>query len=184
MKCRRCQHDNPAARAAGGPRGGRPAHPNLPGLLFFGGWSLGQVEEESSALLERGMRAAEHHGDIGAQVRLHFGYSHTRLTRGRLSEFLEHTRENVWLADKSGSEELRALTHHLQAVAEGFAGNFDTRRFAAGVRVGFYRSFRILRHSIFEMLSSRWAATAGSLLISWRSVASLRLSTRTPSVAA
>jgi class 3 adenylate cyclase/tetratricopeptide (TPR) repeat protein len=94
-------------------------------LLFFGGWSLGQAEEESSALLERGMRTAEHHGDIGAQVRLHFGYSHTRLTRGRLSEFLEHTRENVRLADKSGNEELRALTHHLQAVAEGFAGNFD-----------------------------------------------------------
>ena len=94
-------------------------------LLFFGGWSLGQADEESSALLERGMRAAEHHGDIGAQVRLHFGYSHTRLTRGRLSEFLEHARENVRLADKSGNEELRALTHHLQAVAEGFAGNFD-----------------------------------------------------------
>jgi class 3 adenylate cyclase/tetratricopeptide (TPR) repeat protein len=94
-------------------------------LLFFGGWSLGQADEESSLLLGRGMRAAAHYGDIGAQVRLHFGYAHTRITRGRLSEFLEHTRANVRLADESGNEELRALTHHLQAVAEGFVGNFD-----------------------------------------------------------
>jgi tetratricopeptide (TPR) repeat protein len=94
-------------------------------LLFFGGWSLGQAEEESSALLERGMGAAEHHGDLGARVRLHLASSNALLGHGRFSEFVEHTRENVRLADESGDEDLRAMTRSERAAAEGFAGNLD-----------------------------------------------------------
>jgi class 3 adenylate cyclase/tetratricopeptide (TPR) repeat protein len=94
-------------------------------LLLFGGWSLGQTQEESRVLVERGMGAAEHHGDIGAQVRLHFGYSNARLTRGRISEYLQATRENVRLAGEHGDEELCALTRFELATAEGFVGNLD-----------------------------------------------------------
>ena len=94
-------------------------------LLLFGSWSLGQTEEESRALLERGIAAAEHHGDLGAQVRLNHAYSHAPLSHGRLSEFLAHTRENVRLADEHGDEELCAVTRFELAVAEGFVGNLD-----------------------------------------------------------
>src|SRR3989454_6185521 len=94
-------------------------------LLFFGGWSLGQTEEESSLLLERGMRAAEHHGDLRRQVLLHYAYSNTRITRGRFSEFLELTRENVRRVGESGDEHLRALIRLDLVAAEGFVGNFD-----------------------------------------------------------
>jgi tetratricopeptide (TPR) repeat protein len=93
--------------------------------LLFGGWWLGQSEEESNALLERGKRTAEHHGDLGAQVRLHFGYSNTQITRGRIFEFLQQARQNVRLADAHGDEELRALTRSELAAGEAFAGNLD-----------------------------------------------------------
>jgi class 3 adenylate cyclase/tetratricopeptide (TPR) repeat protein len=94
-------------------------------LLFFGGWSLGQTEEESRALLQRGIRAAERHGDLGAQVGLHFGYSNTAITSGRFSEFLELARENVRRADESGDKGLCALTRFELVVAEALVGNFD-----------------------------------------------------------
>ena len=57
-------------------------------LLLFGGLSLGQTLEESNAQFERGVRTAEHHADISAQVRLS-AYANALLTRGRLSEFLQ-----------------------------------------------------------------------------------------------
>ncbi len=94
-------------------------------LLFIGGWSLGQTEEESSVLRERGMRAAEHHGDIGAQVRLEFGYSNARLARGHVSEYLAHTRANVRRAGESGDQELLAMARFEVATAEYFVGNLD-----------------------------------------------------------
>src|SRR5262249_33799485 len=93
-------------------------------LLLFG-WLLGQTDAESSALLERGVRAAEHLGDIGAQVRLRIAYANTRMTRGRIAEFLVHARESARRADESGDEALRALTCFELAVAEGFTGNLD-----------------------------------------------------------
>jgi len=80
---------------------------------------------ESSMLLERGMRAAEHHGDIGAQVRLASAHSNGLLARGRLSQFLQRSRENVRLARESGDAGLCALSHFDLAVAEGFVGNLD-----------------------------------------------------------
>jgi len=94
-------------------------------LLLLGGWSLGQTEQESRALLERGARAADHHRDVGAQVRLRVAYANTRITRGRIAEYLALARENVQLAAKSGDEALRALTYFEVGTAEGFAGNLD-----------------------------------------------------------
>jgi class 3 adenylate cyclase/tetratricopeptide (TPR) repeat protein len=94
-------------------------------LLFFGGWSLGQAEEESRVLIERGMKAAEHHGDLGAQVRLYFGYSNAAIARGRFSEFLELARENARRAGECGDEEIRSMTRIELAFAEGFVGNLD-----------------------------------------------------------
>jgi class 3 adenylate cyclase/tetratricopeptide (TPR) repeat protein len=94
-------------------------------LVFFGGFSLGEAEEESGALFERGTRVAEHHGNTGAQVRLHVAYSNGQLSRGRLSEALERARRAARLADKDGDEELRSLTQSTLAAAEGFVGNFD-----------------------------------------------------------
>ncbi len=94
-------------------------------LLFFGGFSLGQTEEESSALLERGTRAAEHRGDIGAQARLHFAHSHGPLSRGRISEARYDARKAARLAEEHGDAELRSLTQFQLAVVEGFVGNFD-----------------------------------------------------------
>jgi tetratricopeptide (TPR) repeat protein len=94
-------------------------------LLYFGGFSLGQREEESSALFERGTRAAEHHDDIGAQVRLSSAYSNALITRGRLSEVLQRSRENVRLAGASGDNELCALSYFDLAVAAGFVGDLD-----------------------------------------------------------
>jgi len=71
------------------------------------------------------MRTAEHHGDLRAQVRLHFGDANNRLSHGYISEFLEHSRANVRLAGESGDEELCALTLSDLACAEAFVGNFD-----------------------------------------------------------
>jgi class 3 adenylate cyclase/tetratricopeptide (TPR) repeat protein/DNA-binding IscR family transcriptional regulator len=94
-------------------------------LLLLGGWALGQTEQESRALLERGTRAADHHGDLGAQVRLRVAYANTRITRGRIADHLALARENAQLAAQSGDEALRALTYFEVGTAEGFAGNLD-----------------------------------------------------------
>jgi class 3 adenylate cyclase/tetratricopeptide (TPR) repeat protein len=94
-------------------------------FLFFGGWSLGQTEDESRVLFERGLRVAEHHGDVGAQVRLHFAYANARLTRGHFREFLALSQDNARRADESGDEALRALTWLDLAAAEAFVGNLD-----------------------------------------------------------
>jgi tetratricopeptide (TPR) repeat protein len=93
-------------------------------LLVFGGWSFGQTEEESRLLLARGIRAAAHHGDVGAQVRLRYAYAPTRLARGRIAEFLAHARENLRLA-RDSDDELRTLTRFHLVVAEFSAGNLD-----------------------------------------------------------
>jgi hypothetical protein len=94
-------------------------------LLIFGGWSLGQTEADSRALLEHGMRVAEHHRDHGALVRLHLGYANARFARGHLSEHLALAREGVSRADGSGDENLRALARAQVAIAAAFVGNFD-----------------------------------------------------------
>jgi class 3 adenylate cyclase/tetratricopeptide (TPR) repeat protein len=94
-------------------------------LVFFGGWSLGQAPEDWKVLVDRGMAAAEHHGDLGARVRLHREYSRTFVTSGRFSEFRENSRETLRLARESGDEDLCALAHVQLAIAEGFVGNLD-----------------------------------------------------------
>jgi tetratricopeptide (TPR) repeat protein len=94
-------------------------------LLWLGGWSLGQTEQESRALLDRGTRAADHHGDLEAQVRVRVAYANTRITRGRIAEYLALARENAQLAARSDDEALRALTCFEVGTAEGFAGNLD-----------------------------------------------------------
>ncbi len=94
-------------------------------LIFFGGWSLGQRAEELRAPLDRGMRAAEHHGDLSARASLHREYSRTSGGRGRFSEFRERAQETVRLARESGDEDLYALVHLDLAFAEGFVGNLD-----------------------------------------------------------
>ena len=71
------------------------------------------------------MRAAKHHGNIGAAIRLQYAYSNALLSRGRLSEGVEHARRCARRADESGDEELRSLSQLQLAVAEGFVGNFD-----------------------------------------------------------
>src|SRR6266496_4234307 len=51
--------------------------------------------------------------------------SSSPLSRGRFSELLAHSRENVRLAGESGDEELCALTHLQLAIADAFVGNLD-----------------------------------------------------------
>jgi class 3 adenylate cyclase/tetratricopeptide (TPR) repeat protein len=94
-------------------------------FLFFGGWSVGQTEAESKALLERGLRAAEHHGDVAAQVRLHFGYANARVARGYVAEFLALSRDNARRARESGDEALCALTQLDVAFGEWFVGDLE-----------------------------------------------------------
>ena len=94
-------------------------------LLFIGGLSVGQTEAESSALFERGRRAAEHHGDFRAQVMLRLAYANGELSRGRLSECLAHARTCAQLADEHGDEEVRCLAQFHLGISEAFVGNFD-----------------------------------------------------------
>jgi class 3 adenylate cyclase/tetratricopeptide (TPR) repeat protein len=94
-------------------------------LLFFVGWSVGQTEEESSALLARGLRVAEHHGDVGAQIRLRFAYANARLARGHIREFATLSRDNARRAAESGNGALRTMIQLDLAFAEAFEGNLD-----------------------------------------------------------
>jgi hypothetical protein len=70
-------------------------------------------------------RAAEHHGDVGAQVQLQLGYANVRLSRGHILEYLKLARESVVRAAASGAEELRAVSLGELVTAEGFVGNLD-----------------------------------------------------------
>jgi tetratricopeptide (TPR) repeat protein len=131
-------------------------------MPFFGGISFGQSGKESSALFERGMRAAEHHGDIGAQVRLSLSLSNadSLLTRGRLAEFLQSARQNVRLARESGDAALCTESYLNLAIAEGFVGNVGECERALDE---FFRSARVADDS------TGWFAPA--IAYGWRGTA-------------
>jgi class 3 adenylate cyclase/tetratricopeptide (TPR) repeat protein len=93
--------------------------------LLTAGWATGISDEEADEILARGLRAAEHHGDVRALGQLHWAFAAARITVGAFSEGLEHQRTAIPLLEEGGDLELRTASRLSLAALEGFVGDLD-----------------------------------------------------------